>query len=719
MLKMKELVNGRVIKQHIAYPTLMRRQIKKHTDFLQPFYEAFSNAIESLFGVDDAICVKLKMAKKNLFNENDLSFVSLEVCDTGKGFDTENYERFLNLYDESKDFHNFGTGRIQYLHFFEHTEINSIYEENGQLYKRRLVLSSKFYENENGVIWAGEPEMAGEDEHVGTSVEFFLLYSEEDKEKYDKLTTKDLRDKIFLRYLGRFCMDKGHLPEIKFEQYITNVHVDGEDQYIRASDIPDSDYSDDFELCYKKVAPNGEGFDTLSKKEKFFVKSFLLPKSIQKKNEVKYSSKNETVDASRIDNEAINRLSDINGMHMLCLISGDYLTNQDSDERGKIKIYTKADYIKRRNLWDADEELIFVDDIQGEVNKKLVNRYPEVKKVEDDINNDLDEVIEMFSMDRGVIEKMGSVSGEGTAEFISRYTQYNAEIEAKGKAKIKSEFDALKELDPTKSGYTDEVKKRSGKIAKMIPESNRATLTRYISERKSALVMLDKIIAKQLEIQQRIEAKKRKKNEKIIHNLLFKQKSNSPIDSNLWMLNEDFIHFKGVSESELRKVMIGGETFLREDLTDEELEQLNSYNRDYLGNRLDILLFPSEHKCIIIELKSLDADVSKFTTQATRYASLIRKYSKDKFEITNFYAYLLGENFDFEAVVDADPDFLHSPNLDYVYNPDQKVNGNDKRSKGTMYIEVLKYSTLLERAKLRNKAFIDPLFKGVDETKEG
>ena len=713
---MEELTNGKYLRQPISYPTMMRKQIKKHEMFLQPLFEAYSNALESLQGDDNVIVVKLKMAKNSLYDENDLTFVSLEICDTGVGFDTENYERFQNLYDESKNNNNFGTGRIQYLHFFRHTEIRSVYKENGKRWKRKMVLSKDFYDQHKAIMKVAEPEDA-ENESVGTSVEFYLLYDEHDQKKYSELTLQELKDKVFLRYIGRFCLDKENLPELKFELFINNIHDTKQDLYIRKADVPDSDYYDSFELSYKKIKKGGDGFDELSRKEVFYVNSFLLPKKIQKKNEIKFTSKNETVDVSNIEFEAINRLSDINGKHMLCLISGNYLTNQDSDERGKIKIYTKEEYKKRRNLWNADTEQIFIDDIQEQVSKKVTAHYPKIKKANDDINKELHDMIELFSLDKEVIERLGNVNGVSTSEFISRYTQYNAEIEAKGKEKILTEFDKLKELNPKASDFKKELKKRTNNIAKLIPDKNRANLVRYVAERKSVLVMLNKILHKQLEAQQRrTDDKKRIETERLIHNLIFKQKTVTPQESNLWMLNEDFIHFNGTSETELRKVKIGDELFIRDDLTKNEEEQLTKYNRDYLGNRLDVLLFPSEHKCIIIEFKSLDADVSKFTTQATRYASLIRKYAKDKFEITNFYGYLIGENFDFEAVIDAAPDFIRSPNLDYVYNPDQTVNGNDRRPKGTMYIEVLKYSTLLSRATQRNEAFTERLLgKDIDE----
>ncbi|MCE9077211.1 hypothetical protein [Bacteroides thetaiotaomicron] len=149
--------------------------------------------------------------------------------------------------------------------------------------------------------------------------------------------------------------------------------------------------------------------------------------------------------------------------------------------------------------------------------------------------------------------------------------------------------------------------------------------------------------------------------------------------------------------------------FFREDLTKEELEELTAYNRDKLGNRPDILLFPKEHKCIIIELKSMDADVSKFVSQVSQYAGLIRQYAKDRFEITTFYAYLIGESFTLNEVKRANPFFKKAYYFDYLFCPNYPVDGGENRRDGEMYIEVIKYSTLLERAVFRNKIFTNKI----------
>jgi hypothetical protein len=162
--------------------------------------------------------------------------------------------------------------------------------------------------------------------------------------------------------------------------------------------------------------------------------------------------------------------------------------------------------------------------------------------------------------------------------------------------------------------------------------------------------------------------KKQRIDEKLLHNLIFQQSSESsnPEDNDLWLINEDFIYFKGFSEFKLDDVKIGDDyLFKREsEMTEEELEYKHKCNRDAGDRRPDILIFPQEGKCIIIEFKAPDVNVSEHLSQINRYATLINNLSSDKMQI-----------------------------------------------KGSLYTEVLKYSELLERAKLRNQIFIDKLTK--------
>jgi len=91
------------------------------------------------------------------------------------------------------------------------------------------------------------------------------------------------------------------------------------------------------------------------------------------------------------------------------------------------------------------------------------------------------------------------------------------------------------------------------------------------------------------------------------------------------------------------------------------------------------------------------------------YANLIRNYTTDKFQITTFYGYLIGENIEDRDVRGRVSRFEHSYHFDYWFRPSENVIGFDDKTNGSIYTEVIKYSTLLKRAKLRNKIFIDKL----------
>ena len=166
----KELVNGTFIQQDISYVSLMRRHIKKHPSYLQPLFEAISNALEATNGENDIITIRIKRSKTLL--ENKLTFNSIEITDTGVGFDDKNFKRLRNIYDESKNCNNLGTGRIQYLHFFGKTDIYSSYNDNGVLRNRRIVLSTDFYSKENSVIWMSDMAESESNNFLGTSITF-------------------------------------------------------------------------------------------------------------------------------------------------------------------------------------------------------------------------------------------------------------------------------------------------------------------------------------------------------------------------------------------------------------------------------------------------------------------------------------------------------------------------------------------------------------------
>lgn len=702
----KELINGAFVPQDISYPTLMKKHVKKHSSYLQPIFEAISNSLEATSGKDDIITIRINKAKT--LNQEQYSFLSIDIIDTGIGFNDDNFGRIRRLYDESKGQNNFGTGRVQYLHFFNNTDIYSVFEEEGLKYKRRIVLSKNFYATQKSVIWSSEKEVVDIDTPIGTMVSFYYPLSDEDKEKYNELTTTELRDRILIHYLSRFCLNRDNLQQIKLEYYINSICDKDSVQVITGKDIPQPDYTDSVQVNYSKISVDGNTIIKTPNTEEFIINSYSLPCSIQKRNEVKLTSKNETVEVSGIDFSIIKDSPKINNSYLLFLISSSYLTQQDSDLRGQLAIYSKKDFLKKRNLFSGEEQIL-TDDIEEKVTSSITTHYKSISKVKESFESQIDELAEMFSLDRRILNEVGYKAGDSDQSILKKVYEYNADISAKHDAGIKSVMDSLKELTPSSKDFKKKLNEKVKKVTELVPQINRTELVRYISKRKVILDLMQKTLDKQLDCQQKNSKGKKINHESFLHNILFSQHSDDPLDSNLWMINDDFIHYKGISESELRNIKVENELFFREDLTKEELEELTAYNRDKLGNRPDILLFPKEHKCIIIELKSMDADVSKFVSQVSQYAGLIRQYAKDRFEITTFYAYLIGESFTLNEVKRANPFFKKAYYFDYLFCPNYPVDGGENRRDGEMYIEVIKYSTLLERAVFRNKIFTNKI----------
>lgn len=272
-------------------------------------------------------------------------------------------------------------------------------------------------------------------------------------------------------------------------------------------------------------------------------------------------------------------------------------------------------------------------------------------------------------------------------------------------ASIKKSIDTLNKMDTTHPNYIEDFKKEVDKLVNAIPLQNKKSLTHYVARRKLVLDLLDKILKRKLDIQQ----SEKNYDEALIHNLLFQQGSANPENSDLWIVNEDFIYFKGSSEKKLNKLEIDGQKVFKQKFTEEEERYLTSLGENRKIKRPDVLLFPDEGKCIIIEFKAPHINASDHLTQIDKYAGLIRNYTEDKFQITTFYGYLLGENIEPRDVLSGGVGYEHSYHFDYIFRPSQKVSGFDERVNGSIYTEVIKYSTLLERARMRNKIFIDKL----------
>ncbi|MBC7523918.1 MAG: ATP-binding protein [Flavobacterium sp.] len=698
---MIEAVSKFVVAKDLSFSGILH-DIKKSPTSLSPIFEAFTNALESLktkkkdderFG-NGKIFISIYA---NELTDSTSEFRALEIFDNGVGFNELEFKRFNTFKDNSKGYKNLGSGRIQFVHFFDRTTVKSVFKKDDQYFEREFVVSkSKSFLNNNAIVKQNFC-VTTDKQDTYTKVIFTSLL--EQSQKYNSLNDDSLKEELIRRYLHYFCFNSNEIPEIIIDFYIDNVLKTT--SKIDKFDIPKYDKKENFEVNYSKTSDDAKTIEKSTKTESFLITTFKVQRKLLDVNDLKLISKGEVVEDTKINLTGISKNDNIEGNKYLVLISGNFIDEKDTNIRGELDIPSK----NSSKVFNAfNSEIIFLEDIEINANEKLKNLYPEIEQIIAKHENELEYLKEMFLIEED--ENVDISFNDDDKRILEKFYEAQAKKEARIDASIKESIDRLEDLDTTSENYQDELEKEIDKLVRILPEQNKRTLSHYVARRKLVLELFSKIQDKKLKIQ---NDESRVKDEALIHNLLFTQKSTNTYGSDLWILNEEFIYFKGNSEFLLRDLELDGKKVFQSEFTKEEEKYLNSLGKKRLDKRPDVLLFPEEGKCIIIEFKAPKVNASEHLTQINMYASLIRNYTHKEFEIKTFYGYLIGEGIESKDVQGSVSTFEYSQNFDYLFSPSQKVIGFDGNENGSIYTEVLKYSSLLERATLRNKIFIEKL----------
>lgn len=699
----------------IFYSVLLEEIKKKTNEPLQPLFEAFTNALESIRILNiptsnhlknSSIIISVYLTSSLLTKEDGIfKFQRMIIEDTGIGFNDTEWNRFITVKDNRKNFNNKGTGRIQFLHFFENTQIISQYRnEQSNLCEKVITLSKrKEFLDKNAIIRLDKyTENIANVNSTGTKVIFEKPLIEKDEEYYSKLTSESLKKDLIHHYLAWFCENRDNLPKIKIQIFHDDelFSVD----YICDTDIPRPDNQTQITVFYRQW--NKKNLDKTLHSEEFIFRVFKISDKELLQNQLYLTSKGEV--AQQIDFNSLSPKESIVDNKFLCLLSSSYIDDKDSDVRGNINIPSFKELKKNLNSELFDSEVIVLEDIESEADRVLCELYPEIIELKKNQANNLEKLQKMFLLNQRTLDKLkGKIDINSTDEdILKKVYQSDAEIIAEKDAELKKVVEQVEHLNPTDKYYQDNLLRTVENFVKTVPLQNRTALTQYVARRKLVIDIFQKILDKELDKLKnggRID-------EDLLHNLIFQQSSSDTENSDLWLINEDFIYFKGLSESTLGNVTINGKRIFKKDFSDEEEKILFENQKNRLIRRPDILLFPEEGKCIIIEFKAPDVDVSDYLVQINKYAGLIRNFTENEFQITTFYGYLIGEDISTVDIRTADADFIHSYHLDFWFRPSKTVAALvDDRKDGNLYMEIIKFSTLLERAKLRNKIFISKL----------
>lgn len=693
------------------------KTIHKSGNKLQPIYEAFTNAWEAIFerfGIDNLqrgnITITFNM-HENLFEkeESNQNLINIEVKDNGSGLNISSFKRLENLRDISKGINNKGTGRVQFLHYFNKTIIDSVYNK-GKSFEHIVVTLSKMkpFINNNAIIRIDKKEKT-EEGGIGTKVTFEQLLDEKkDKLFYENILPIDIKKELIIHFMSKFCENRERLPKIIIRRN-TLPNNDLLEESISKDDIPMPDKSESFNVYKSKLDEKNKVIDADSY-EKFELLAFCRPSEEIRANMIYLISDGALAQSINID--GLKSDDAIDGKRYLFLLRSEYFDCIDNDDRGNLALVRESDFKRQNENYLFPEECILIDNIKEKTNDRIANLYPCFKKKKEEAIENLQELKDLFLIDDEIINSFRKriKSSDNDEIILKSIYATDSEIAAKGDAELKKEYDALKSLNPNQVDYDKQITKHSSAVAKLIPQQNRNNLTKYIARREIVLKIFQMILDREL-----LRLKKGERiNEVVLHNLIFRQSSNEPEKSDLWLLDDQYMYFKGCSESKLDQIEINGIKLIKENLTQEEQIYKNRLmyedkKKDVGIERPDIFLYPDEGKCIIVEFKAPDVDVSQHLGQINRYATIINNLSDERFNIHAFYGYLIGENINYENISDTDVYFKNAPHLNYIYRPNYPIKGKFNRVEGDLYTEIIKYSDILKRAKLRNKIFLEKL----------
>lgn len=701
----------------IYYPNELR-SIHKSSEKLQPVYEAFTNAWESV----------LERFTKEHFNlgriiiefyytvdlyENDPDHKKYEldkivISDNGVGLNEESFIRLQTLRDDSKSKNNKGTGRVQYLHYFDDTIFDSVFKEKDGRYHRLILTMSKkgAFLNKKAILRKDLDEFVDANDSYAR-VEFkHILDKKADEKFYNELPLDVLKSELIIHYLSKLCESREKLPVIKLLRYEKDVLVS--ELSIEDSDIPRPEHVEELEVHYSKLGERNKVEESL-KTEKFTLLSFVQPKERLAKNSIFFVSNGALAQEEKVDGLQKNDV--INNQRYLFLLRGDYFNEVDDDLRGNLHLVKESDFKKQSENNMFPEECLLVDNIRSATNKKIATLYKEFKEKMDEAIGNLETLQKMFLLDEDAISKVRKSlkTSDSDEKILQAVYEADTELTAKRDADIKLRYERLKKLTPDDESYQEKLSEEVSNFVKLVPLQNRTNVTKHIARRKLVLEIFDMIMQKELE---KLENGGRV-DEDLLHNLIFQQHSTNAKNSDLWLLDDQYLYFNGCSETYLDKIEINGTKLIKEKLTEDEeaykIRQLGDKTVDAGKRRPDVMLYPEEGKCIIIEFKAPDVDVSDYLDQIKKYAMVINNLSDEKFKFHAFYGYLIGETVEYSFIREHDSAYKEAPYLKYIFRPSYEIPGMFNRPSGDLYTEVIKYSDILKRAQQRNRILMEKL----------
>jgi hypothetical protein len=435
---------------------------------------------------------------------------------------------------------------------------------------------------------------------------------------------------------------------------------------------------------------------------------FTIPEEELTKNKICLCSKDIPIHDLPMRHMQLRKNESINGNRLLTAFYGAVLDKPEnvSHTVDSFKFPDKKETEKKFNdmFIDKNAEYLFFDTIKDRVNTEIATIYKDITDLHKNKEIDIENIAKAHGIPSNIAAKAKINLTDDEKTITEKIYKEQASRLAETGYEVKKLYESLKELNPASPDYQAEIESKTIKLSSLVDQQNKEELSRYVIRREMVTAVLKKIIDGELDYQVNDLPKgKNKDREGIIHDLIIKRKSNDTETLNdLWILDEEFVHFDGCSDVPIDCITLHDNSKLLREISQEEIQQLGIKT----DKRPDIFLFPGEGRCVLIELKQPETDLSDHLQQLPKYCQLIANYSTIKIE--RFYCYLIGERIN--PLLDLN-DYEETVMGDWIRQNIQirSVDSANRTTIATAQIEVIKLSSIHARAHRRNQSFADKL----------
>tara|TARA_R110002073_G_scaffold84612_8_gene201971 strand:+ start:77040 stop:78155 length:1116 start_codon:yes stop_codon:yes gene_type:complete len=353
-------------------------------------------------------------------------------------------------------------------------------------------------------------------------------------------------------------------------------------------------------------------------------------------------------------------------------------------------------------FFDTSGEYLFIESIEDEVYKSIPGIYEGVIDAQERHLKGIASIAKAHGIPIEIASAAKIRLSDGEKTITKKLYKAQSEKLADRGYKAKKLHASLNELNPAKEGYQEDLRSKVAELSDLVDSQNKEELSKYVIRREMVKDVLKKILDQELAYQQTPAPKgKVKDKEGLIHDLIFKRKKQHQLND-LWILDEEFLHFEGCSDLALDQITLPDGRLLLNDINPEVKSTFGiSFNK-----RPDVYLFANEGKCLIIEFKSPDIEISDHINQMTKYCTLIANYGVVK--TTKFYCYLIGEKFN--PHINLDGDYYETVNGDWVRDEKRIMSiSNNREAIAFQRLELVQLSSIHERAHRRNMSFAEQL----------